>query len=163
MNNNSSNAVNSGTQGAYADLKLQKLKSKQRRGGGPRKPAVLSIVSAGRCGHRFSTASKVIEGIGNPKRVYLEITENALAIRTCSDPEDGFELRTDGKRYFVYSKDAVEEVTEALGLDFKGRTSLSFSEVVFVNDGDDVVALISISGVSQAELGGDHSRGDLVK
>lgn len=161
MTNNESSAMNIAMQGEFASLKFQKIKSKHRQGGGSGKPAAMSIVNAGRCGHRFSFASSVIEGIGNPKRVYLEIAEKALAVRACRDSGEGFELRTSGKKFIVYSKEAVEEVADVLGLDFKGHTSLSFSEVIFVNDGDEVVALIPVTGETQAEHGEDRSGGSL--
>lgn len=96
--------------------------------------SVLTIISTMDNGNRISIAEEVIETIGSSLKVQVAIYDDGVAIsRNIPNTNNHFNLRKNGKKFVIYSKELVNEISETFELDFSNRSSISFQEESFAN------------------------------
>lgn len=109
------------------------------------KAGALSIVNA-KTGSRLVFSNKLIERIGNPERVQISYNENdkTIIVGQALGNKENYVLKISGKKSIIYCKALVEEITEALELDFNNRTSLTFDTVEYLENDEGQIAIIEI-------------------
>ncbi|MHB1681198.1 MAG: hypothetical protein ACYCYO_00020 [Bacilli bacterium] len=109
--------------------------------------ADVTIVNTRDHGKRIMIASKVVAEIGADAAVQIAWDDGGLAIGArLPGCQNSYTLRQSGSKSVVYSVGLVDEVTDAFGLDFSGRSSLSFTGVIYLNTGEGVAAFVPIRG-----------------
>jgi hypothetical protein len=107
---------------------------------------VLTIVNTAGNGKRVAFATQLLEDIGSPESVQLSFDDRGIAIGSeLPGNENSFKLKKIGKKGIVYSAALVDEITEHFGLDFTGKSSISFPELRLLNNGVTKVAFVPIS------------------
>ncbi|MDU0324131.1 hypothetical protein RWZ02_15765 [Clostridium butyricum] len=110
----------------------------------------ISIINS-RSGKRLILAKALINKLSNPHKVVIGFSKDKLAIgKELPNNENYFTLRDSKGRAIIYSSDLVKEISEHFKLDFSDRTTITFSEVKYIEKEDNKVAIITI----QKENGG---------
>jgi hypothetical protein len=109
------------------------------------KAGVLSIVNA-ETGTRLAFSSDILEKLGNPTELQVSYDEDKkiIIVGYLLDNENTYPIRKNGKKGIIYSKPLVDEITEAMKLDFSNRTSITFQEAEYLNDEQYLIAIIKI-------------------
>ncbi|MHC1723202.1 MAG: hypothetical protein AB9836_08370 [Aminipila sp.] len=106
---------------------------------------VLSIVNA-KTGARITVANTLLEQIGNPTelQVSYDKVKKAIIVGEQLNNENSYPIRKSGSKGVIYTKGLVDEITEAMGLDFSNRSSITFQEAEYLQDEQYAVAIIKI-------------------
>jgi hypothetical protein len=138
---------NVSVEGTIEDILKDATKSKSKsniRAAG--EAGVLTIVNA-KTGTRFAFSSEVLEKLENPTELQVSYDESKKIIivgENLVDNENTYPIRKNGKKGIIYSKLLVDEITEAMKLDFSNRTSITFQEAEYLNDEQYLIAIIKI-------------------
>ncbi|MFC5703063.1 hypothetical protein ACFPVX_17375 [Cohnella faecalis] len=109
-------------------------------------PSELTLVKTSKFGKRMPFSQSILEYIGSPTEIQVSVNENGIAIsQGLPDGGTSFVLRKAGKKPCVYSSQLVDTIAALFNLNFDGKTSISFYEVTYLNDGKVPVAFIPIT------------------
>ncbi|MBS5799522.1 MAG: hypothetical protein KID02_07180 [Clostridiales bacterium] len=127
----------------WSDLKATKSKAVEKVSG---EEGICTIVNCKKNGNkRIAIASKLLDAIGNPKKVEVGIMPNGIAISEKLPIEaNEFSVKKLGAKKAIYAGALVEEITEEFKLDYNNRTSITFQKVEYDNVDGYKVALITI-------------------
>jgi hypothetical protein len=96
---------------------------------------VLTIVSAGKCGHRVMIVEKLISYTNSTSKLRIGLADKGIVISgvspTDTDQEGLFTLRKQGNAYIIYSAPLVKELSKIYLLDFSGTVSKTFSDATY--------------------------------
>lgn len=106
----------------------------------PRKPTgtekgVLTIVSAGKFGHRLIFPEKVISYMGSTDKAQIGLADKGIMViekPTSEEETEGlFPIRKQGKSYMVYSAPLVKELVASFSLDYSNTVSKTFMDAEY--------------------------------
>lgn len=105
---------------------------------------VISVVNA-KTGKRVILARTLLDTLNNPEKVLISFSNNKLAIGQKLSANDNYFTVKDYKgKGVIYSADLVKELSENFKLDFFNRTTITFTEVEYIEYEDTTVAIITI-------------------
>ncbi|WP_052380405.1 hypothetical protein [Paenibacillus camerounensis] len=106
---------------------------KGQRGSKKESPVLLTVVNTKRNGMRIAISPIVMAQLGSPETIQIAIGEDGIALAAyLPDNQTRFEVKKMGNKAVIYCAPLVREVTEIFDLDFSGRTSISFSEISYM-------------------------------
>lgn len=118
-----------------SDAKVPKSKNSSKTIG---KAGALSIVNAS-CGHRVTLSSGTYKQLGHPKKVQVLFKEEELVIGCkLNKKNEKYTVRSNGKKAIkghIYNKHLVNEITDEYELDFTDRTSITFEDAEYYEQG----------------------------
>ncbi|MDQ0902768.1 hypothetical protein [Paenibacillus sp. V4I7] len=139
------------TGASYASLGFQPVKSKHTsRTAGMRSKC--SIVFA-KDGKRIEVESEVLDHIGVEDFLQFSVNDQGIAFgKNLPDGDESFPVKErDSKKGKVYSTPLISELIEIFNLDFSNKTTISFQEVVYLDNHGLAVAFVPIQRLSQPE------------
>ncbi|MED0665947.1 hypothetical protein P4T04_06400 [Bacillus badius] len=105
---------------------------------------VLSVVNS-KNGNRVSIASEVNNRLNEPNSVQVGFTEESMVIgQYLGEGYTSYDLKGQGTKRHIYSKELVEQITSHYQLDFRERTSITFSAATYQKLNGNIVAVISM-------------------
>lgn len=107
---------------------------------------VLSIVSA-ETGTRLAFSSDVLEKLGNSTELQVSYDEEKRVIivgEHLLDNDNIYPIRKSGKKGIIYSKPLVDEIVNALDIEFENKTSITFQEVEYLKGEQYSIAMIKV-------------------
>lgn len=108
------------------------------------KAGAMSIVKSN-CGKRITISKKVMDKLNNPSRIVISFSDERIAIgEYLPNNNNQLDLKMVGKKGIIYSASLVTEIAEKYKLDFSTRTSMTFTEVNYVESNGYTVAIIKI-------------------
>lgn len=128
-----------------SDAKVPKSKNNSKSSS---KAGAFSIVNAP-TGHRATISSSSFNSLGYPKKVQVLFKENELVIGCKLNKEsEKYTVRNDGKKTakgHIYNKHLVREITEEYDLDFSERTSITFGDAEYYEQGGAKFVVINMA------------------
>jgi len=122
---------------------LSKTTSRSNLTGG-----VMSVVNSSR-GKRVMLSKDLMDKLNNPTTVAISFSEECVAIgETLPNNNNQLIIKPRGKKGVIYSAGIVSEITDKYGLDFNNRTSITFSEVEFIEAYGSTIAIINAKQAS---------------
>ena len=95
---------------------------------------VATIINTEKSGKRIVFSNNVMEELGNPPKILI----------SCSDNQNFLSIKYSKTKGTIYSAGIVNELTEMYQLDFRNKTSITFSEVKYTTYENHKVAIITI-------------------
>ncbi|GEM_PF-1907617 len=96
---------------------------------------VLTIVSAGKFGHRLIFPEKVISYMGSTDKAQIGLADKGIMViekPTSEEETEGlFPIRKQGKSYMVYSAPLVKELVASFSLDYSNTVSKTFMDAEY--------------------------------
>lgn len=121
----------------------------------------LTIVNTQKNGKRIAFSGAMLEKIGVTENVRLAFYHNGIAVARDFPGVSAlpYLLKKSGKKGVIYNSGLVEELTELFGLDFNGKSSISFEEVRYQSKGDLTIAFVPLrqSSPTGGEIGSEQS------
>jgi len=112
---------------------------------GSNEPGPMSLVNSAKNGKRLTLHRSVMEALGNPKTLQVALGSDKIAVgERLHGDEQSYNLKRGKNRGIIYAAGLVREITERYGLDFSGRTSITFREVEYHRAGGHPVAVIKV-------------------
>ncbi|NQX63759.1 hypothetical protein [Paenibacillus qinlingensis] len=110
----------------------------------------VSIVFA-KDGKRIEIEVEVLDHIGVEDLVQFSLNDQGIAFgKKLPDGEESFPVKDrDAKKGKVYSAPLISELIEAFNLDFSNKTTISFQEVLYLDNDGTPVAFVLIKHLSQ--------------
>lgn len=107
-------------------------------------PGVISIINS-KCGKRVVLSKDLMNKLNDPNKIVMAFSEESIAIGV-SLPNNNNELNINkkNKKGVIYSSGIVSEITSKYALDFKNRTSITFSKVDYIEAYECTIAIIHI-------------------
>lgn len=106
---------------------------KGQRGSKRDSPVLLTVVHTKRNGMRIAISPMVMTQLGSPETIQVAMGEDGIALAAyLPDNQTSFEVKKMGNKAVIYCAPLVREVTEIFDLDFSDRTSISFSEISYM-------------------------------
>lgn len=103
-------------------------------------PGIVTIVNCDKS-KRIELSTLLVSELHIENSIQIGFAGNVLVIRACDSMEkNAFILKKHGKKKVLYSSDAVRQIVEQLGLDFKNKVSLTFYDVELVTYENQTVA-----------------------
>lgn len=114
------------------------------RGGGNNSKLSLSIVNSNN-GKRIMFSKGLLEELNNPTKIEFMISseDGALIVGENLRATNSYNF-SKGNEKIVYCGGIINSLTDIFNLDYKGRTSLSFSEIEIDSYMDSPVAIIAM-------------------
>lgn len=104
---------------------------------------VMSVVNSN-CGKRVTLSKDLMDKLNNPNKVTMSFSEESIAIGvTLPNNNNQLTIKLSGKKGVIYSSGIVSEITDKYGLDFSNRTSVTFSEVEYIENEGCTIAIIN--------------------
>ncbi len=108
------------------------------------KAGAMSIVKSN-CGKRIMISKEVMDKLNNPSKIVISFSDERIAIgQYLPNNNNQLDLKMVGKKGIIYSASLVTEIAEKYKLDFSTRTSMTFTEVNYVESNGYTVAIIKI-------------------
>lgn len=108
------------------------------------KAGAMSIVKSN-CGKRITISKEVMEKLNNPSKIVISFSDERIAIgEYLPNNNNQLRLKMVGKKAIIYSAGLVTEIAEKYQLDFSTRTSITFTQVGYVESNGYTVAIIKI-------------------
>ena len=106
---------------------------------------VVTIINTEKNGKRIVFLKDVMEELGNPPKILISCSDNAIAVgEKLPDNQNFLSIKYSKTKGTIYSACTVNELTEMYQLDFSNRTSITFSEVKYTTYENHKVAIITI-------------------
>lgn len=106
---------------------------------------IMSIVNA-KTGKRIVFARTLLNTLNNPEKVFISFSNNKLAIaERLPENNNSFTLRYNNRKATIYSTDLTMEMINIFSLDFSDKTTITFTEVEYIEYEDTTVAIITIN------------------
>lgn len=107
------------------------------------KSGVISIINSN-CGKRVIISASVMDKLNNTTKVSISFSDERIAIgEMLPNNTNQLNVKITGKNGVIYSAGIVNEITNLYGLDFSNRTSITFSEVEYIENEGCTVAIIN--------------------
>ena len=105
----------------------------------------ISLINT-KSGKRLIIAKSLISNLNNPSKVVIGLSKNKLAIgEKLPANENYFTVKDYKGKGVIYSADLVKEISEEFKLNFLNRTTITFTEVKYIEYEDTTVAIITIN------------------
>lgn len=105
----------------------------------------LSLINT-KSGKRLIIANELANNLNKPKKVVIGLSKNKLAIGEKLPANDNYFTVKDYKgKGIIYSAALVKEISEKFKLDFSNRTTITFTEVDYIEYEHTTVAIITIN------------------
>ncbi len=105
---------------------------------------VATLVDGGKFGQRWCFGEEVFQKLGLVDTVHIGFTPDKLLMgKNIPGQTKVFKLKKQGAKHIVYSAALVKEITKQLGLNFEGRTSITFYKIEYDYSFDEPIAMIS--------------------
>ncbi|WP_238882323.1 hypothetical protein [Clostridium sp. YIM B02551] len=112
------------------------------------KAGVMSVINSN-CGKRVTLSKDLMDKLNNPTRVAISFSAESIAIgETLPNNNNHLAINPSGKKGAIYSAGIVSEITTKYGLDFSDRTSITFSEVDYIQADGSTIAIINVREVN---------------
>ncbi|WP_339279103.1 hypothetical protein NYE40_23935 [Paenibacillus sp. FSL W8-1187] len=109
-------------------------------------------------GKRFEFIDEVIAAIDAGDTLQFAFNDNGFVVGTkLPGCKHDFPLRKNRNMWIVYSKDLALEAIKRFSLDFTGKSTISFQDVVYLNSGDATVAFFPVMQEENRNSGLDGS------
>lgn len=106
---------------------------------------VATIINTEKSGKRIVFSNNVMEELGNPPKILISCSDNAIAVgERLPDNQNFLSIKYSKTKGTIYSAGTVNELTEMYQLDFRNKTSITFSEVKYTTYENHKVAIITI-------------------
>ena len=106
---------------------------------------IMSIVNA-KTGKRIVFARTLLNTLNNPEKVFISFSNNKLAIaERLPENNNSFTLRYNNRKATIYSTDLIMEMINIFSLDFSDKTTITFTEVEYIECEGTTVAIITIN------------------
>ena len=106
---------------------------------------VATIINTEKSGKRIVFSNNVMEELGNPPKILISCSDNAIAVgERLPDNLNFLSIKYSKTKGTIYSTGIVNELTEMYQLDFRNKTSITFSEVKYTTYENHKVAIITI-------------------
>ena len=106
---------------------------------------VATIINTEKSGKRIVFSNNVMEELGNPPKILISCSDNAIAVgERLPDNQNFLSIKYSKTKGTIYSTGIVNELTEMYQLDFRNKTSITFSEVKYTTYENHKVAIITI-------------------
>ncbi|MDM0506264.1 hypothetical protein QTH15_10850 [Clostridium perfringens] len=106
---------------------------------------VVTIINTEKNGKRIVFPKDVMEELGNPPKILISCSDNAIAVgERLPDNQNFLSIKYSKTKGTIYSAGTVNELTEMYQLDFRNKTSITFSEVKYTTYENHKVAIITI-------------------
>lgn len=103
---------------------------------------VMSIVNSN-CGKRVTLSAELMDRLNNPYKISMSFSEEYIAVGTLlPNNNNQLTIKASGKKGVIYSAGIVSEITDKYSLDFNNRTSITFSEVDYIEVNGSIIAMI---------------------
>lgn len=123
------------------DFIPSKSETKVRNGA---QKGVFTIVKSKNC-KRIAIATKVMKNLNNPKKVAISFSEHSIAVgEQLPNNYNLLNVKTDKNKGMIYSSGLVSEITNKYRLDFSNRTSITFSDVEYIQHNGFTIAIIKV-------------------
>lgn len=111
------------------------------------KAGAMSVVNSN-CGKRITISKEVMDKLNNPSEIAISFSDERIAVgEYLPNNNNQLTLKMVGKKGVIYSAGLVTEITEKYQLDFSNRTSITFSEVDYIEDNGSTIAIINAKQV----------------
>jgi len=108
------------------------------------KAGVLSVVNSNN-GMRVVLSKELMEHLNYPKTVQVGLADHRIAISEyLGDDYTSYPMSKSGTKSIIYRSELVKQMTERYQLDFRDRTSITFSEVTYKELHGEPIALIKV-------------------
>ncbi|MFR1316862.1 MAG: hypothetical protein ACLSBN_14415 [Clostridium perfringens] len=106
---------------------------------------VVTIINTEKNGKRIVFPKDVMEELGNPPKILISCSDNAIAVgERLPDNQNFLSIKYSKTKGTIYSAGTVNELTEMYQLDFSNKTSITFLEVKYTTYENHKVAIITI-------------------
>ncbi|MHC1694034.1 MAG: hypothetical protein AB9835_01895 [Eubacteriales bacterium] len=103
----------------------------------------VSVVRTPGNGNRLSISSQIMEALGEPEEVQVQIHDDAIAIAVeFPNPSFSYPVKRIGKKGVIYSASLIREIAEELTLDLSGRTTVTLYRYKVINVEENVVVVV---------------------
>lgn len=141
------NEKNISTEGAIVDILKNATQAKSKSTSrGAVEAGIMSIVNA-KTGARITFVNTFLEQLRNPAKLQISYDKDKKIMivgEQLLDNENSYAIRKSAGKGIIYAKSLVDEITEAMELDFSDRTSITFHEVEYLEDEEYSVAIIQL-------------------
>ncbi len=104
----------------------------------------MSVINS-KNGRRIVLAKDVMNKLNNAEELSMSFSGNSIAVaERLPNNDNSLKVKRSGNKGVIYSAGLVSEITDKYGLDFRNRTSITFSEVNYVESDGYTVAIIKI-------------------
>lgn len=104
----------------------------------------MSVINS-KNGRRIVLAKDVMNKLNNAEELSMSFSGNSIAVaERLPNNDNSLKVKRSGNKGVIYSAGLVSEITDKYGLDFRNRTSITFSEVNYVESYGYTVAIIKI-------------------
>jgi hypothetical protein len=109
------------------------------------KAGVMSIVHS-KNGMRVALSKELMQRLGHPKSVQIGYLDGQIAISShLGDAFTSYPLCQSSTKGIIYRGELVKEMTDRFQLDFRERTSITFTDASYKKKGNSVIALIKVN------------------
>lgn len=107
----------------------------------------ISVINSN-SGKRVTLSKDLMAKLTNPIKVVMSFTEDKIAIGERLPNNDNYlSIIVRGAKGNIYSAGLVSEITKKYGLDFSNKTSITFSEVEYIQNDAYMIAIINIKSL----------------
>jgi hypothetical protein len=109
---------------------------------------VMSVVNSN-CGKRVMLSKELMDRLNNPSKISMSFSEEYIAVgATLPNNNNQLTIKLREKKGVIYSVGIVSEITDKYGLDFSNRTSITFSEVDYIEVDGSIIAIMKTKQVN---------------
>lgn len=109
---------------------------------------VMSVINSN-CGKRVMLSKDLMDKLNNPTKVTMSFSEESIAIGiTLPNNNNQLTIKPSGKKGVIYSAGIVSEIIDKYGLDFSNRTSITFSQVEYIEVDGATIAIINAKQIN---------------
>lgn len=108
------------------------------------KGGVVGIVNS-KSVKKISISREAVSRMNNPKYISISLSRDSFAIgEELPNNNNLLNIKTDNGKAVIYSSELVSEITDKYGLDFSNRTSITFSDVEYIQLNGFTIAIIKV-------------------
>ena len=108
------------------------------------KGGVVGIVNS-KSVKKISISREAVTRMDNPKYISISLSRDSFAIgEELPNNNNLLNIKTDNGKAVIYSSELVSEITDKYGLDFGNRTSITFSDVEYIQHNGFTIAIIKV-------------------
>lgn len=108
------------------------------------KGGVVGIVNS-KSVKKISISREAVSRMNNPKYISISLSRDSFAIgEELPNNNNLLNIKTDNGKAVIYSSELISEITDKYGLDFSNRTSITFSDVEYIQHNGFTIAIIKV-------------------
>ncbi|NFG59316.1 hypothetical protein FC778_11520 [Clostridium botulinum] len=94
---------------------------------------------------KISISREAVSRMNNPKYISISLSRDSFAIgEELPNNNNLLNIKTDKTKAVIYSSELVSEITDKYALDFSNRTSITFSDVEYLQHNGFTIAIIKV-------------------